>query len=180
LHQRGDGSLRDRFPLEIDQRYASRLRDTGFDTQAVRTALEPLDFLYRQPEHEQVPYKVSYFAPDTDANQDAVAQALAPLPFRTHTVWSHEHYLDVAPHNGAKGGAVHHLLDHWQLDAEAIVAAGDSGNDHSMLNRHWRAIVVGNGHRALASLRAHPTVYFARRDFAAGVLEGLRALGFVG
>jgi sucrose-phosphate synthase len=179
LHHRSDELARHEFPLGMDTRYAERLFATGFDPTLVRNVLEPLSFLGRQPDHEQVPHKVSYFAPDTEEYQAEVARALSTLPFRTQTVWSHDHYLDVAPHNGAKGGAVDHLIEHWQLDAEAVVAAGDSGNDHSMLARHWSAIVVGNGHRALHTLRGRTGVYFARRDFAAGVLEGLRALGFV-
>jgi sucrose-phosphate synthase len=179
LHQRQDERARHEFPVGLNRRYHARLEATGFDSEAVRVALEPLTFLTRQPDHDQVPFKVSYFAPDSAENQAEVARALQALPFPTQTVWSHDHYLDVAPHNGAKGGAVHHLIEDWQLEGQAVVAAGDSGNDHSMLQRHWHAIVVGNGHRALATLRGRPGVYFARRDFAAGVLEGLRALGFV-
>lgn len=179
LHHRRDRSMRTAFPEDPDLHYETRLRETGFDADAVRLALAPLSFLWPQSDHEQVPFKVSYFAPDTPEHQQRVANALGELPFRTHTVWSHDDYLDVTPHNGAKGGAVHHLMEGWELDGDSVVAAGDSGNDHSMLDRHWRAIVVGNGHRCLRVLRGRPSVYFARRDFAAGVLEGLRRHGFV-
>jgi sucrose-phosphate synthase len=179
LHHRSDEAARHEFPFGQDARYAGRLRDSGFISEAVHEALEPLPFLLRQPDHDQVPYKVSYFAHETESNQAEVARALAPLPFETLAVWSHDHYLDVAPHNGAKGGAVDHLIAHWGLDPEAVVAAGDSGNDHSMLGRHWPGIVVGNGHPSLRTLRGRPSVYFAQRAFAAGVLEGLCALGFL-
>jgi sucrose-phosphate synthase len=178
LHLRGEGAHHE-FPVVPHAGYHARLSTSGFDPHAVKQALAPLPFLEFQPDHEQVPYKVSYFAEDTEANQRAVADALATLSFSTCTVWSHDLYLDIAPHNGAKGGAVHHLIEEWQLDSDAVVAAGDSGNDHSMLERNWPAIVVGNAQRALRGLRGRPGVYFARRDFAAGVLEGLRAHGFL-
>ena len=48
-----------------------------------------------------------------------------------------------------------------------------------MLDREWRGIVVGNGHGTLAELRGAPRVFFAQRKYAAGVLEGLRSLGFL-
>ena len=48
-----------------------------------------------------------------------------------------------------------------------------------MLEREWRAIVVGNGHTALGMLRGKPNVFFAQRKHAAGILEGLRALAFL-
>lgn len=178
LHLRREGAHHE-FPVVPNHRYHARLDTSGFDARAVERVLAGLPFLELQPPHEQVPYKVSYYAEDTDENQRLVAQALATLPFPTCTVWSHDLYLDIAPHNGAKGGAVHHLIEEWELEAHAVVAAGDSGNDHSMLERHWPAIVVGNAQRALRGLRGRPGVYFARRDYAAGVLEGLRAHGFL-
>src|SRR5690606_28441847 len=120
----------------------ARLRSTGFDERAVVRALEALPFVELQPGSEQVPFKVSYFAADNETNRARVAAALAALPFRVEVVWSHDYYLDVAPYNGAKGGAVGHLIETWKLTAEAVVAAGDSGNDANMLDRHWLGIVV--------------------------------------
>lgn len=86
---------------------------------------------------------------------------------------------DVAPVCGAKGGAVAHLLEQWSMQPSRAVAAGDSGNDISMLDREWHGIVVGNGHATLAALRNAPRVYFAQRKYAGGVLEGLKSLRFL-
>lgn len=158
--------------------YHSRLEASGFDAALVRHALGPLA-LEPQPEHEQFPHKVSYYVTDTVELRRQVEAALAGLRFDTSIVFAMGGYLDVAPACGAKGGAVAHLLELWDLAPSRAVSAGDSGNDISMLDREWPAIVVGNGHQTLAVLRSRPGVYFAERKYAAGVLEGLKALAFV-
>jgi hypothetical protein len=162
-----------------DATYHTRLGATGFDAAQVRACLGRLGELELQPEHEQFPYKVCYFAKEEAALRERVLGALGELPFQTTTVFALGDYLDVAPEHGAKGGAVAHLLERWGLEPERAVAAGDSGNDLSMLAREWRAIVVGNGHGELALLRGRRNVFFAGRKHAAGVLEGLRALAFL-
>lgn len=162
-----------------DGAYHARLAATGFDAASVRACLDALGELELQPEHEQFPYKVCYFAKDEPALRERVLAALGGLPFQTTTVFAMGDYLDVAPAHGAKGGGVAHLLEHWGLEPARVVAAGDSANDLSMLEREWRAIVVGNGHQALGALRANPNVFFAQRKHAAGILEGLRALAFL-
>jgi len=58
------------------------------------------------------------------------------------------------------------------------VAAGDSGNDADMLAACGHAIVVGNASDELASLPARPGLRRTSAHHAAGVLEGLAALGF--
>lgn len=160
--------------------YHAALSASGFDPARVRAALGGLSFLSLQPDSEQRPHKVSYHAPDEPQLRGRVALALSQLPFETHCVYAHDNYLDIAPYNGAKGGAVQHLLQQWGLPSQRVVAAGDSGNDLSMLDRGWHGIVVGNGHAQLAALRGSPRVYFARAHYAGGIHEGLRELGFLG
>lgn len=162
-----------------DGAYHTRLGATGFEAASVRACLDRLGELELQPEHEQFPYKVCYFAKEDPALRQRVLMALGELPFKTTTVFALGDYLDVAPEHGAKGGGVAHLLQHWGLEPARAVAAGDSGNDLSMLEREWPAIVVGNGHDALKGLRGKPNVFFAQRKHAAGILEGLRALAFL-
>jgi sucrose-phosphate synthase len=117
--------------------------------------------------------------PDRAGHRERVRAALAHLPFESQLIVSHDEYLDVVPSNGAKGGAVAHLLDVWQVPRSRAVAAGDSGNDANMLEQDWHGIVVGNGRRQLTHLSTRPNVYFASAKHAAGVLEGLIALGFL-
>ncbi len=159
--------------------YAAHLRSGGFERDAVLAALVPCDFLRMQSDEEQLPNKVSYFMPDRPAYRERVHEALARLPFGCETIFSHDGYLDVAPQHGGKGGAVAHLIERFGLLAARTVAAGDSGNDANMLDQEWPAIVVRNGWTQLAALRIRPNTYFASAKYAAGVLEGLRALGFL-
>lgn len=159
--------------------YSSQLAADGFDRRAVLAALSELEFLQLQPEHEQLPHKVSYFAGASPNHRQRVQAALARLPFATRTVFAHDEYLDIAPSQGAKGGAVAHLLELWQVPLARAVAAGDSGNDANMLEQGWHGIVVGNGHQQLAHLSGRTNVYFARSKYAAGILEGLTELGFL-
>lgn len=159
--------------------YAAHLGAGGFDRDAVRAALTPCEFLSPQSDEEQLPYKVSYFMPRRPAYSERLREALSRLPFACETIVSHNEYLDIAPRPGGKGGAVAHLIARWQLSAARTVAAGDSGNDVNMLDNAWPAIIVRNGWRHLAELRTRRNVYFASAKYAAGVLEGLRALGFL-
>lgn len=159
--------------------YSLHLSRSGFTRNAVLDALRELSFLALQADEEQFEHKVSYFMRDTLEHRRKLAEALSRLPFETELVLSHDEYLDVAPRHGAKGGAVAYLLDVWGLPATRAVAAGDSGNDVSMLEQAWNGVVVRNGWNQLAHLRARPNVHFAEGKHAAGVLEGLIALGFL-
>lgn len=159
--------------------YFDALDRTGFERRAVLEALAPLEFLRLQPDEDQFAHKVAYFMSDTVEHRARIHAALATLPFPSSTVISHDEYLDVVPVNGAKGGAVAHLLDLWQIPRARAVAAGDSGNDENMLEQDWHGIVVGNGRKQLAHLSPRPNVYFASKKHAAGILEGLLALGFL-
>jgi sucrose-phosphate synthase len=159
--------------------YRAHLTATGFERRAVLHALGGLDFLSLQPHHEQFDHKVSYFAADQPENRSRLLARLATLPFETRTVFSHDEYLDIVPRSGAKGGAVAHLLEQWQVPCSRAVAAGDSGNDATMLEEEWHGIVVGNGRRQLAHLSARKNVYFANGRHADGIHEGLVALGFL-
>ncbi len=155
------------------------LNGSGFDAAEVRRVLDALPGMRLQPPHEQFSHKVSYFVDDTEAALQLVPAALSELPFETRCVFCHDNYLDVAPENGTKGGAVEFLRRHWELEPQRVVAAGDSGNDLSMLDRAWPGIVVGNGAEQLRSLRGREQVYFAQAKYAGGVLEGLRHLGLL-
>jgi len=159
--------------------YATHLRSGGFQREAVLAALAPCDFLTLQSDVEQMPYKVSYSMRNRPAYRERLRKALAHLPFACETIISHDEYLDIAPLPGGKGGAIAHLLARFRLSPARTVAAGDSGNDWNMLAQDWPGIIVRNGWTQLAALRTRPNVYFASAKYAAGVLEGLRALGFL-
>ncbi|MDX1521278.1 MAG: HAD family hydrolase, partial [Anaerolineae bacterium] len=79
-----------------------------------------------------------------------------------------------------KANAVRFLIRYLDLAPEQVIAAGDSGNDRSMLDELDYGIIVGNAQPELKRLQADQPpshLYFARQPFAAGVEEGLRHLG---
>lgn len=95
-------------------------------------------------------------------------------------------YFDVLPKGINKGFAVAYLLELWGIDPKSVLVAGDTLNDLSMLSlsRHvsgLHALAVGN---ADADLRrefiAHPRAVYAQGHGAAGILERLQQLSWVG
>jgi hypothetical protein len=74
--------------------YHARLRSTGFEAARVRECLDRLGELELQPEHEQFPYKVCYFAKEDPALRQRVLAALGELPFKTTTVFALGDYLE--------------------------------------------------------------------------------------
>jgi len=92
-------------------------------------------------------------------------------------VYSQGKYLDVIPLRAGKGPALRYLAYREGLSTRQFIVAGDSGNDADMLLGDTRAVVVGNYKPELEALRGSEQVYFARQDFARGILEGLSFYG---
>eukprot|EP00878_Enallax_costatus_P014479 GHUV01015144.1.p1 GENE.GHUV01015144.1~~GHUV01015144.1.p1 ORF type:complete len:201 (+),score=56.54 GHUV01015144.1:52-603(+) len=110
-------------------------------------------------------------------------------------------FIDLLPRNAGKGTALQYVRQRFVFDEDSTVAAGDSCNDLLMLQQCRLSVVVGNSvdevkqwassvqqglqpHPHLAGQRAgsgkqQQIVYQAKQPVAAGVLEGLAALGFL-
>ncbi|KAF6261087.1 sucrose-6F-phosphate phosphohydrolase-domain-containing protein [Scenedesmus sp. NREL 46B-D3] len=117
-------------------------------------------------------------------------------------------FIDLLPQHAGKGSAMLHVMHRYSFDAASTVAAGDSANDLLMLKQAALSIIVGNSApevKAWAASQPHqqphphphqqqqqqqqqqhgeakqhgPKVYAAHAPVAAGVLEGLQALGFL-
>jgi sucrose-phosphate synthase len=93
-------------------------------------------------------------------------------------VHSHGRLIDVLPADAGKAAAVAHVAAGYGLTLADCIAAGDSGNDLDMLQACGSAIVVGNARaEELTSLSPRAGLVRTRAPAAAGVLEGLAALG---
>jgi sucrose-phosphate synthase len=160
-----------------DRAYAQHLRH-HWDPDAIREALQGIDGLEPQDEAAQREFKVSYLLEDAERIAE-VRKRLDRAGLRANIVYSHGSYFDVLAPRASKGHAVRYLSDKWGIAPERIAVAGDSGNDEEMLRGPFRGIVVGNHAPELAKLRGRRGVYFAKRPFAAGVLEGLRHWRFL-
>ncbi|HAT30762.1 MAG TPA: glucosylglycerol-phosphate synthase [Janthinobacterium sp.] len=87
-------------------------------------------------------------------------------------------YLDVLPRGVGKGAALRLLAAAEGFDMDAIVTAGDTLNDLSMLGAGFRGIVVGGAEPALIEkLRKTAGVYIASAEGCGGILEGLARHG---
>lgn len=108
-------------------------------------------------------------------------------------------FIDLVPKHAGKGSALQYVRQQFAFDEASTVAAGDSCNDLLMLQQCKLSIVVGNGvaevkqwanrlqqeqqadttDRSRRQQQEQQVVYVAKQSVAAGVLEGLAALGFL-
>jgi len=146
----------------------------NWDTQKVRSLLAHIPELELQPASGQREYKVGYFLKDNERVFRLVQDALKDQP--VEAVYCQGIYLDVLPKGSHKGGSIRFLAEQWQIDADDIIACGDSGNDISMLKEN-KAIIVGNARDELLQWvnKSKPTnTYMAQARFAGGIIEGLK------
>ncbi|WP_199860267.1 HAD family hydrolase [Sphingomonas sp. CFBP 8760] len=150
--------------------------DRDWDRPAVVAALAPLA-LTAQPHETEGPHKLSFFGDATDAA--TIRAALTAAGLATRVVFSHGELIDVlAPHAG-KAAAIAAYAARRGLSLADCIAAGDSGNDIDMLEACGHAIVVGNAGAELDGLTPRAGLNRVRGRHAAGVMEGLAAIGIV-
>lgn len=160
-----------------DESWAAHIRWKWQREPLVR-ALAGLGGLKPQAPSKCGPFKVSFHvSPRRFPGLAAVEALLRQEGLTARLVYSQGRYLDVLPVRASKGQAVRHLALRWGLPMDAIITAGDSGNDLDLLNGIPRGIVVGNHSPELEVLRTRSGVHFSVHAFAAGVLEGLRHYG---
>ena len=90
--------------------------------------------------------------------------------------------VDIVPKNVTSGFTVDRVLAWLKADPDWVVAAADTLRHAGLFRPGRRGIVVAKADEGLkARLRAaaRPETYMARRDGAAGVLEGLTYFGYV-
>lgn len=153
---------------ELEDDIAARWNDSGA---RVRDALDGHPGLTLQPTTFR--YRVSYdLDPDAlEPGHEAKVEALA-LDHLT----SDNRFFDVLPKGVSKGPSLKRLVAHLGIDADRVLCAGDTMNDHSMLTSGLKAVAVGGSEDALlARLEGHARVHEARAVGAAGILEAVAA-----
>lgn len=141
-----------------------------------------------QEQEKQGPFKLSYYcdAGALDEITSRLSASLAELsaPYRiiaSVDPFTGDGLIDLLPQGVSKDYALRWWVDHTGRAAEAIVFAGDSGNDLDALTAGYRSIVVGNADDSIAeqAARAHRAAGWTDRLFRAnkpatsGVLQGL-------
>jgi len=148
---------------------------------ALREAMAYLPGLRMQPKTEQRAFKLSYYV-DTKRMPRLVEirRHLRQLDLHAKLIYSHEAYLDLLPVRASKGLAIRYLAMKWGIAPEALLVAGDSGNDEEMLSGNTLGVVVGNYSPELQRLHGRPRIYFAQEHFARGIIEGIDYYDFLG
>ena len=139
----------------------------------IRSMMGNLRHFRLQSSLEQTDYKLSYF---TDGEEDAgeiVTEMLLQDQLSANVIVSHGKFLDIIPGRASKGTAVEYLRNKNGLPVNAVIAAGDSGNDVEMLKVARSAIIVGNHIDGVTAIPALKYSYVAKATHAAGVLEGI-------
>lgn len=150
----------------------------GFDADLIEAELVMLERLTRQPAHYQHDYKSSWYMHDATAEEIAeLERMLASSGHRARVVYSSARDLDVLPEIADKGQALAWLCRELGVSLDAVVVAGDTGNDRAMFELDGvRGILPGNALPELASLAQAKSGMIATQGEAAwGVIEGLRA-----
>lgn len=132
----------------------------------------------QKPENQRE-FKISYIAdPALIPSVEIIYQHLQALNLQAQVIYSHNEFLDILPMRASKGHAIRYLAYKWGLPLKQFLVAGDSGNDSEMLIGDTLAVVVGNHSSELEHLRGLEQVYFAQKDYAGGILEGLEHYNF--
>ncbi len=163
------------------QEWANHLHRQYSRRQAI-SFLSDIDGAVIQAGRYNTPLKASFYldqAPNPARAAELVQQRVAAAGDGYQVVWSSGKHLDILPAAAGKANAVRFLIRHLKLAPAQVIAAGDSGNDRSMLVELDYGIIVGNAQPELKELQVDPPaqLYYARQSFAAGVAEGLRRLG---
>ncbi|MFN8011879.1 MAG: HAD-IIB family hydrolase [Holophagaceae bacterium] len=153
----------------------------GWDLELVERLVSDFRGVVRQPPEFLHPYKSSWYLPHASAETlAALEQKLAKAGLEVSVVYSSDRDLDVLPRASHKGGALQWLCGTLGLPLEAVLVAGDSGNDSSMfLLPGVRGIVVENAQTELVEAVVHLPTFSATRLMADGVLEGLKHFGVI-
>lgn len=140
-----------------------------------------LPALRPRPPERSGPYKKSFYVSEEEhaAATAALERQLAAAGIRASVVFVPPRYLHVTPAGSGKEVALRILTELLGLVPGDVLVAGDSEVDRGLLAMCPSAILVGNAPEALKTdIRNHlPHVYIAAARGAAGVLEGIAAMG---
>ena len=169
-------------PRGVEDRHWVRHLDYRWKPAETRELLltEFADSLALQEEEDQLRHKLSFYVAEEHPPRLAqVRRRLREEKLHAKLVFSRGRFLDVLPIRCSKGNAVRWVANRWGFENEHVLVAGDSGNDEKMLLGQMPAVVVGNHAPELEKLRGLPQIYFAEGRAAHGILEGIRAFGFL-
>ncbi len=161
-----------------DTGWAAHIRQK-WQKSKIKQLLAGLDFLRPQKDDFEREFKISYLMENKDRYLTQIHQLLTENRCQYTLIYSHEAYLDILPQRASKGKAIRYIGYKWNIPMENFLVCGDSGNDEEMMKGDPRGVVVGNYSPELEKLKGKRGVYFAKMNYAAGILEGIRHYQFL-
>ena len=139
----------------------------------VRDALDGTTGLTVQP--TEFRYRVSYDMDPDIFDHETTIKTVEEMGY--DWIASDAKFFDVLPKGVSKGPSLKKLVSHLGVPPNAVLAAGDTLNDLSMLECGLPAVAVGGAEASLVE-RVEPLshVYVAEAVGAAGILEAVRVL----
>lgn len=156
----------------------SALGETWPGAEVIRRRLEGLAGIEEQD--VRVPRRVGYWLREGEMHEviSRMADRLGNLTL--DLVGSAGVYIDVLPASVNKGTTLRRVLDWLERGHVDVVVAGDSLNDLALLEAGFAGVVVGNCEQGLRDRVCElEHLYMANGEGAAGILEGLRHLGWL-
>ena len=150
-----------------------------WDRKKIVDLLADISFLTYQEEETQRRFKISYNMRPGKDRLAMIHDRLLRNKCRCSIIYSHDKFLDILPFRASKGKAIRYLSYKWEIPLGNFLVCGDSGNDEEMLRGEPLAVVVGNYSPELKPLKGLRNVYFARAEYAGGILEGIRNYNFI-
>lgn len=94
-------------------------------------------------------------------------------------ITSAEKYLDFLPEGVSKGTSLKNLLQAEGLPEAAVLVAGDTLNDLSLMQTGYKGCIVGNSEPALKKMMlSEKNIYLATGEGPAGIVEAINFHGF--
>jgi sucrose-phosphate synthase len=160
--------------LNVDNSWTRHI-EHHWSPKAVHRVLDELPGLELQPREEQTRFKISYYIdPRKAPGLEELNTLLHKAEQSVNVILSFGQFLDILPIRASKGFALRYFADRWNIPLDHVLAAGGSGADEDMMRGNTLAVVVGNRHgEELSRLVDLERIYFAKRSYAAGILEAL-------
>ncbi|MCW8982740.1 MAG: HAD hydrolase family protein, partial [Gammaproteobacteria bacterium] len=164
-----------------DKAWAEHI-DYQWNPKAIRRILTDIPGLKLQPKSEQSNFKISFYIDPTIApDVHGIHHLLMQHDQTVNVMLSFGQFLDILPIRASKGLALRWVAEQWDIPLNHILAAGGSGSDEDMMRGNTLAVVVANRHNEeLSELDDIEQIYFAKKPFAAGILEAVEHYDFLG
>ena len=150
-----------------------------WNREKIVTLLKDFAFLKYQKADVQRRFNISY---EIEPGKDRLAmihERLLKNQCRYNLIYSQDRYVDILPYRASKGKAIRYLSYKWEIPLGNFLVCGDSGNDEEMLRGEPLGVVVGNYSPELKKLKGIRGIYFAKQNYSAGILEGIKRYQFI-